>query len=182
MSEQAHGTNQVALVAHAGCAGNPVPDSKQKEQLRSARAVVAEPFPRDGRHRPLLRPEESDSRRSLSSALRPDRGNDESSRPVRCPDRSPRPGAPSIAITFHDVLPDDGVPRFDEPMSEPTEDGRSGRAAAPCVFWMHAHERTFDTVAEDHGNCSVGGSSMASPRPPTSSTRTTSPPCSTWDG
>ena len=38
----------------------------------------------------------------------------------------------------------------------PTEDGRSGRAAAPCVFWMHAHERTFDTVAEDHGNCSVG--------------------------
>jgi uncharacterized protein (DUF169 family) len=61
-----------------------------------------------------------------------------------------------IAITFHDELPDDGVPRFDEPMSEPTEDGRSGRAAAPCVFWMHAYERTFDTVAEDHGNCSVG--------------------------
>lgn len=61
-----------------------------------------------------------------------------------------------IAITFHDELPDDGVPRFDEPMSEPTEDGRSGRSAAPCVFWMHGHERTFDTVAEDHGNCSVG--------------------------
>jgi uncharacterized protein (DUF169 family) len=61
-----------------------------------------------------------------------------------------------VAITFHVVLPDDGVPRFDEPMSEPTEDGRSGRAAAPCVFWMHAHETTFDTVAEDHGNCSVG--------------------------
>lgn len=61
-----------------------------------------------------------------------------------------------IAITFHHVVPDDGVPRFDEPMSEPTEDGRSGRAAAPCVFWMHAHEKTFDTVAEDHGNCSVG--------------------------
>ncbi len=61
-----------------------------------------------------------------------------------------------IAITFHDELPDDGVPRFDEPMSQPTEDGRSGRAAAPCVFWMHAHQRTFDTVAEDHGNCSVG--------------------------
>jgi uncharacterized protein (DUF169 family) len=61
-----------------------------------------------------------------------------------------------IAITFHDELPNDGVPRFDEPMSEPTEDGRSGRAAAPCVFWMHAHERTFDTLAEDHGNCSVG--------------------------
>jgi uncharacterized protein (DUF169 family) len=63
---------------------------------------------------------------------------------------------PPIAISFHDELPDDGVPRFDEPMSEPTEDGRSGRAAAPCVFWMHAHSRTFDTLAEDHGNCSVG--------------------------
>lgn len=61
-----------------------------------------------------------------------------------------------IAITFHEELPDDGVPRFDAPMSEPTDDGRSGRAAAPCVFWMHAHERTFDTLAEDHGNCSVG--------------------------
>jgi len=61
-----------------------------------------------------------------------------------------------IAVTFHDELPDDGVPRFDAPMSQATEDGRSGRAAAPCVFWMHAHERTFDTVAEDHGNCSVG--------------------------
>jgi uncharacterized protein (DUF169 family) len=61
-----------------------------------------------------------------------------------------------IALTFHDELPDDGVPLFDAPMSEPTEDGRSGRAAAPCVFWMHAHERTFDTLAEDHGNCSVG--------------------------
>ena len=63
---------------------------------------------------------------------------------------------PPIAISFHEELPDDGVPRFDEPISEPTEDGRSGRAAAPCVFWMHAHSRTFDTLAEDHGNCSVG--------------------------
>jgi len=45
ISKKAHGTNQVALVAHAGCAGNPVPDSKQKEQLRHARNVVAERFP-----------------------------------------------------------------------------------------------------------------------------------------
>jgi carbonic anhydrase len=45
VSEQAHGTNQVALVAHAGCAGNPVPDDTQKEQLRRARAVVSERFP-----------------------------------------------------------------------------------------------------------------------------------------
>ncbi len=61
-----------------------------------------------------------------------------------------------IAITFLEAVPDDGTPLFNEPMSEPTEDGRSGRAAAPCVFWMHAHERSFDTLAEDHGNCSVG--------------------------
>jgi uncharacterized protein (DUF169 family) len=61
-----------------------------------------------------------------------------------------------IAITFFEQVPDDGTPRFDEPMSVPTDDGRSGRAAAPCVFWMHAHERTFDTLPEDHGNCSVG--------------------------
>ena len=27
---------------------------------------------------------------------------------------------------------------------------------AGCVFWIKAAERTFSTVAEDHGNCSVG--------------------------
>jgi uncharacterized protein (DUF169 family) len=27
---------------------------------------------------------------------------------------------------------------------------------AGCVFWMHATDRAFVTVAEDHGNCSVG--------------------------
>jgi uncharacterized protein (DUF169 family) len=61
-----------------------------------------------------------------------------------------------VAITFLTEESSNGVPRFDAPMSEPTEDGRSGRAAAPCVFWMHGHERTFDTMFEDHGNCSVG--------------------------
>lgn len=61
-----------------------------------------------------------------------------------------------VAITFLTEASSNGVPRFDAPMSEPTEDGRSGRAAAPCVFWMHGHERTFDTMFEDHGNCSVG--------------------------
>ena len=45
VSKQAHGTNQVALVAHTGCAGNPVPDAKQKEQLRRARMAVTERFP-----------------------------------------------------------------------------------------------------------------------------------------
>ncbi len=61
-----------------------------------------------------------------------------------------------IAVTFLEEMPIDDVPRFAEPMTEPTEDGRSGRVAAPCVFWMHAHTRTFDTMAADHGNCSVG--------------------------
>jgi uncharacterized protein (DUF169 family) len=61
-----------------------------------------------------------------------------------------------VAIMFHDEPPSNGVPRFAGPMSAPTEDGRSGRVAASCVFWMQGHRSTFDTVAEDHGNCSVG--------------------------
>lgn len=45
VSAGAHGTDQVALVAHSGCAGNPVPDDTQKRQLRKARSVVTERFP-----------------------------------------------------------------------------------------------------------------------------------------
>lgn len=52
--------------------------------------------------------------------------------------------------------PEGDVPRFDAPMSEPTADGRTGRAPASCVFWAHGHTSTFTTVPEDHGNCSVG--------------------------
>jgi uncharacterized protein (DUF169 family) len=63
--------------------------------------------------------------------------------------------APPIAITFTDAPPE-GVPAFDAPMSEPADDGRTGRVPAGCVFWMKGAERTFSTVAEDHGNCSVG--------------------------
>ena len=63
--------------------------------------------------------------------------------------------APPLAITFSDA-PLDGVPMFDEPMPAPLPDGRTGRVPAGCVFWMKAAERTFGTVAEDHGNCSVG--------------------------
>src|SRR6478736_2333404 len=59
-------------------------------------------------------------------------------------------GAPPIAITFAAEAPAD-VPAFDQPMAAPTDDGRTGR-----VFWMKGAERTFSTVAEDHGNCSVG--------------------------
>src|SRR4051794_842942 len=63
-----------------------------------------------------------------------------------------------IAITFAGAG-DEVAPPFapaDEPMPAPTEDGRTGRVAAGCVFWVHALERTFSTVPADHGNCSVG--------------------------
>jgi uncharacterized protein (DUF169 family) len=63
--------------------------------------------------------------------------------------------APPIAITFASSAPD-GVDAFDAPMPAPMPDGRTGRVAAGCVFWMRATERTFSTVADDHGNCSVG--------------------------
>jgi uncharacterized protein (DUF169 family) len=62
---------------------------------------------------------------------------------------------PPLAITFSDDAPAN-VPTFDEPMSEPADDGRRGRVAASCVFWMKGTDRTFTTVPEDHGNCSVG--------------------------
>lgn len=61
-----------------------------------------------------------------------------------------------VAITFHDTAPNGSTKYFDEAMSEPTEDGRSGRVAAPCVFWMQGHESSFATLPADHGNCSVG--------------------------
>ena len=65
------------------------------------------------------------------------------------------PTAAPIAITFADA-PVEGVPAFDEPMAEPAPDGRTGRVPAGCVFWMKSTDKTFSTVAEDHGNCSVG--------------------------
>lgn len=62
---------------------------------------------------------------------------------------------PAIAIGFHDGPPA-GLDRFDRPMPSPAADGRTGRVAAGCVFWTHATDRAFATVAEDHANCSVG--------------------------
>jgi len=62
---------------------------------------------------------------------------------------------PPLAISFtQEPLPD--VEPFSAAMPTPTEDGRTGRVAAGCVFWMKAAGRTFSTVAEDHANCSVG--------------------------
>ena len=60
-----------------------------------------------------------------------------------------------IGISFSATSPA-GVAAFDEPMSAPAADGRSGRVPAGCVFWVRAAERSFTTVPEDHGNCSVG--------------------------
>ena len=62
---------------------------------------------------------------------------------------------PPLAITFTQAPPRD-VPAYAEPMPAPTADGRTGRVAAGCVFWMKAVDRTFSTVAADHANCSVG--------------------------
>ncbi len=64
-------------------------------------------------------------------------------------------GAAPVAITFGADAPP-GVAPFDAPMPAPTEDGRTGRVPAGCVFWMRAADRTFSTVADDHANCSVG--------------------------
>jgi uncharacterized protein (DUF169 family) len=60
-----------------------------------------------------------------------------------------------IAITFDGA---DVAPFADpsEPLPEPTPDGRTGRVPAGCIFWVHALDRTFSTLPEDHGNCSVG--------------------------
>jgi uncharacterized protein (DUF169 family) len=63
--------------------------------------------------------------------------------------------SPPLAISFSDAPPA-GVPPFDAPMPAPMPDGRTGRVPAGCVFWMEAATGTFSTVAEDHGNCSVG--------------------------
>ncbi len=62
---------------------------------------------------------------------------------------------PPIAITFT-AAPPEGVAPFDDPMPPPTPDGRTGRVSAGCVFWMKSTSRTFSTLPEDHGNCSVG--------------------------
>jgi uncharacterized protein (DUF169 family) len=66
-----------------------------------------------------------------------------------------RPQVPPLAITFSQAPPA-GVPAFEGDKPPLTPDGRTGRVPAGCVFWMKATERTFTTVPEDHGNCSVG--------------------------
>ncbi len=63
--------------------------------------------------------------------------------------------AAPLAISFH-AEPVDGVESYGGTYPTPTEGGRTGAVSAGCVFWIKATERTFATVAADHGNCSVG--------------------------
>lgn len=45
VSIRAHGTSQVAIVAHTGCFGNPLPDTHQKTQLGNAVGVISARYP-----------------------------------------------------------------------------------------------------------------------------------------
>lgn len=60
-----------------------------------------------------------------------------------------------LGITFSQTPPAEVGP-YNAPMPAATDDGRTGRVAAGCVFWMKAQDNTFTTVAEDHANCNVG--------------------------
>ena len=53
---------------------------------------------------------------------------------------------PPIAIGFPKQAPAD-LPRPPGPRPQPTADGRTGAAAAGCVFWMAATERSFAVSA-----------------------------------
>ena len=62
---------------------------------------------------------------------------------------------PPLGISFHDA-PVEDVDAYSENYPARTDGGRTGAVPAGCVFWVKATDRTFSTVAEDHGNCSVG--------------------------
>jgi uncharacterized protein (DUF169 family) len=62
---------------------------------------------------------------------------------------------PPVAIAFIGRVPT-GIGRIQRTMPPATPDGRTGAVAAGCVFWIRGTQGVFATVAEDHGNCSVG--------------------------
>ena len=45
VSIEAHSSKQIAIVAHSDCAGNPVPDSEQKQQIYSCLEILARRYP-----------------------------------------------------------------------------------------------------------------------------------------
>ena len=61
----------------------------------------------------------------------------------------------TIAISFSQEAPA-GVPFYEGDVPAPSEDGRTGKVTAGCVFWIKSQDRTFTTKADDHFNCSVG--------------------------
>src|SRR3954452_24174207 len=63
--------------------------------------------------------------------------------------------APPVGIAFISHVPA-GIGRIKRAMPPATADGRTGAVAASCVFWIEGTQGVFATVAEDHGNCSVG--------------------------
>jgi uncharacterized protein (DUF169 family) len=62
---------------------------------------------------------------------------------------------PPVAIAFVSRIPA-GLGRIERLYPPPTPDGRTGAVAASCVFWIEGTRGVFTTLAEDHGNCSVG--------------------------
>jgi uncharacterized protein (DUF169 family) len=60
-----------------------------------------------------------------------------------------------IGITFSQDAPESVSP-FEGEMPPPSGDGRTGKVAAGCVFWIKSENQTFTTIPEDHFNCSVG--------------------------
>ena len=46
VSVERHGSTQIAVVAHHDCAGNPVPDKVQKQQVAAAAARLHDLYPR----------------------------------------------------------------------------------------------------------------------------------------
>ena len=62
---------------------------------------------------------------------------------------------PPVAIAFLSDVPA-GIARIERTRPPATADGRTGAAAASCVFWVEGTQGVFATTAEDHGNCSVG--------------------------
>ena len=57
---------------------------------------------------------------------------------------------PAIAISFRAEGAEPVAAAFSKEMPEPAKDGRTGRVAAGCVFWMEGALATFSTVAADH--------------------------------
>ena len=67
-----------------------------------------------------------------------------------------RLAVPPIGIAFRGESETPGVAAVGGTRPAPSEDGRTGAASAPCVFWFLATDRVFSTVEADHANCSVG--------------------------